>query len=75
MDENISRAGANHGQEADDNMFHAMVDPLGRPLEQRTTLYGRTTTVGKRLRPPPESYEPAAAATPVELRPRTPVTT
>lgn len=76
MDENISRAaGANHGQEADDNMFHAMVDPLGRPLEQRTTLYGRISTVGKRLRPPPESYEPVAAATPVELRPRTPVTT
>ena len=76
MDENISRAaGANHGQEADDTMFHAMVDPLGRPLEQRTTLYGRISTVGKRLRPPPESYEPVAAATPVELRPRTPVTT
>ena len=82
MDENISRAaGANHGQEADDTMFHAMVDPLGRPLEQRTTLYGRTTTVGKRLRPPPETIEPgghdhsAPAATPVELRPRTAVTT
>ena len=82
MDENISRAaGANHGQEADDTMFHAMVDPLGRPLEQRPTLYGRTTTVGKRLRPPPETLEPMThdhapvAATPVELRPRTAVTT
>ncbi len=81
MDENISRAaGANHGQEADDTMFHAMVDPLGRPLEQRTTLYGRTTTVGKRLRPPPETLEPQhdhglVSATPVELRPRTAVTT
>jgi FO synthase len=42
MDENISRAaGADHGQmmEADD--FRAMVEPLGRTLEQRTTLYGR----------------------------------
>jgi hypothetical protein len=70
MDENISRAaGANHGQEADDDMFHAMVDPLGRPLEQRTTLYGRISTVGKRLRPPPETLDPPAAGTPVELRP------
>jgi FO synthase len=52
MDENISRAaGAEHGQEMDDADFHAIVAPLGRPLEQRTTLYGRVTTVGKRLRP------------------------
>ena len=52
MDENISRAaGAEHGQELDDSDFHAIVAPLGRPLEQRTTLYGRVTTVGKRLRP------------------------
>ena len=52
MDENISRAaGASHGQEADDVMFGAIVEPLGRPLVQRTTLYGRTTTVGRRLRP------------------------
>ena len=45
MDENISRAaGAAHGQmmEADD--FAALVGPLGRRLEQRTTLYGRTST-------------------------------
>src|SRR6266568_5537660 len=45
MDENISRAaGASHGQmmEADD--FRAIVEPLGRRLEQRTTLYGRTHT-------------------------------
>ena len=34
--------------------FRAIVEPLGRPLEQRTTLYGRTNTVGRRLRPPPE---------------------
>jgi hypothetical protein len=54
-------------------MFHAIVDPLDRPLEQRTTLYGRTTTVGRRLRPPPETLAPAdldPSATPVELRPR-----
>jgi FO synthase len=51
MDENISRAaGAEHGQELDDDDFHAIVEPLGRPLEQRTTLYGRVTTTGKRLR-------------------------
>ena len=69
MDENISRAaGASHGQEADDVMFAAMTEPLGRPLEQRSTLYGRVNTVGKRLRPPPETVEPA---TPVELRLRT----
>ena len=52
MDENISRAaGASHGQELDDDGFAAIVDPLGRPLEQRTTLYGRTRTVGRALRP------------------------
>ena len=34
-----------------------IVEPLGRPLEQRTTLYGRTHTVGRRLRPPPEAVE------------------
>jgi hypothetical protein len=33
------------------------VEPLGRPLEQRTTLYGRTHTEGRRLRPPPEAVE------------------
>ena len=52
MDENISRAaGASHGQELDDDDFRAIVEPIGRTLEQRTTLYGRTTTVGRRLRP------------------------
>ena len=39
---------------------------LGRPLAQRTTLYGRTETVGKRLRPPPE-----AEFVPVDLPTRT----
>jgi FO synthase len=42
MDENISRAaGASHGQMMDEAGFRAIVEPLGRPLEQRTTLYGR----------------------------------
>jgi FO synthase len=42
MDENISRAaGASHGQLMDEEGFQALVEPLGRRLEQRTTLYGR----------------------------------
>ena len=42
MDENISRAaGASHGQGATEEDFQALVEPLGRVLEQRTTLYGR----------------------------------
>jgi hypothetical protein len=58
MDENISRAaGASHGQELDESELQAIVDPLGRPLEQRTTLYGRIRTEGRRLRPPPEMVE------------------
>ena len=53
MDENISRAaGASHGQELDEAEFRAIVEPIGRTLAQRTTLYGRTQTVGRRLRPP-----------------------
>ena len=52
MDENISRAaGADHGQELDEDDFRAIATSAGRPLEQRTTLYGRITTVGRRLRP------------------------
>jgi FO synthase len=44
MDENISRAaGASHGQAMDEAGFRAIVEPLGRTLEQRTTLYGRVT--------------------------------
>jgi FO synthase len=43
MDENISRAaGAAHGQKMSEDSFGAVVSPLGRRLEQRTTLYGRT---------------------------------
>jgi FO synthase len=42
MDENISRAaGASHGQRMDEGAFREIVEPLGRPLEQRTTLYDR----------------------------------
>jgi FO synthase len=42
MDENISRAaGAAHGQFMGEEEFNAVVAPLGRRLEQRTTLYGR----------------------------------
>jgi FO synthase len=40
MDENISRAaGATHGQAMDEPSFRALVEPLGRRLEERTTLY------------------------------------
>ena len=41
MDENISRAaGASHGQGMEPDDFAALVAPLGRPLRQRSTLYG-----------------------------------
>ena len=40
MDENISRAaGARHGQMMQADDFRAIVEPLGRTLGQRTTLY------------------------------------
>jgi len=69
MDENISRAaGASHGQELDEAELREIVEPLGRRLEQRTTLYGRTSTVGRRLRPVEDHAPPAV--TPVELRAR-----
>jgi FO synthase len=46
MNENISRAaGASHGQSLDEKEFRAVVEPLGRTLEQRTTLYGRVAGV------------------------------
>ncbi len=42
MDENISRAaGASHGQAMDEEGFRTIVEPIGRRLEQRTTLYER----------------------------------
>ena len=68
MDENISRAaGADHGQELDEDDFRAIVDPLGRPLAQRTTRYEKINTKGKRLRPrsvliPVTPHEPVTVA-------------
>ena len=42
MDENISRAaGADHGTQVTEDDFRRVVEPLGRHLVQRTTLYGR----------------------------------
>ncbi len=68
MDENISRAaGASHGQELDESELRAITEPLGRPLVQRTTLYGRTQTVGKRLRPPEDHVHGDGGDTPVVL--------
>jgi 7,8-didemethyl-8-hydroxy-5-deazariboflavin synthase CofH subunit/7,8-didemethyl-8-hydroxy-5-deazariboflavin synthase CofG subunit len=68
MDENISRAaGASHGQELDESEMRAIVEPLGRPLVQRTTLYGRTQTVGRRLRPPEDHVHGDGGDTPVVL--------
>ncbi|HZP30104.1 MAG TPA: 5-amino-6-(D-ribitylamino)uracil--L-tyrosine 4-hydroxyphenyl transferase CofH, partial [Acidimicrobiia bacterium] len=71
MDENISRAaGASHGQELTDDDFRAIAEPLGRRLEQRTTLYGPVQTVGRRLRPVDGTHvEP----TPVTISTRVPV--
>jgi FO synthase len=44
MDESISRAaGAAHGQGIEVDDFRAIVEPLGRSLEQRTTSYGKVT--------------------------------
>jgi FO synthase len=49
MDENISRAaGASHGQMMDVDGFRAIVEPLGRNLVQRTTLYGRVQSEDER---------------------------
>ncbi|MCB0977489.1 MAG: 5-amino-6-(D-ribitylamino)uracil--L-tyrosine 4-hydroxyphenyl transferase CofH, partial [Acidimicrobiales bacterium] len=42
IDENISRAaGASHGQGMDEAGFRDLVEPVGRRLVRRTTLYGR----------------------------------
>jgi FO synthase len=69
MDENISRAaGASHGQELDEAEFRQIVEPIGRTLAQRTTLYGRTQTVGRRLRPPDDAQvDGDGGATPIVL--------
>ena len=46
MDENISRAaGASHGQRMDETGFRGIVEPLGRTLEQRTTVYERVAAL------------------------------
>ena len=46
MDENISRAaGASHGQAMTVQSFHEFAESVGRPIEQRTTGYGRVATV------------------------------
>jgi len=50
INENISRAaGANHGQAATYSDFAALVGPLGRPLAQRTTLYGSVEPIETHL--------------------------
>ena len=50
MDENISRAaGAEHGQQVTEADLLGLVEPLGRRLVQRTTLYERVPA-GHRLR-------------------------
>jgi FO synthase len=65
MDENISRAaGASHGQELDEAEFRSIVEPIGRTLAQRTTLYGRTQTKGRRLRPIDDSAVAVEISTP-----------
>jgi len=49
MDENISRAaGAEHGQGVTEADLRELVEPLGRSLRQRTTLYG-DVEAGRRL--------------------------
>jgi FO synthase len=46
MDENISRAaGASHGTAMDEDGFRSWVEPIGRRIEERTTLYGRPVRV------------------------------
>ena len=62
MNENISRAaGAEHGQGVEEEDLAEVVAPLGRRLEQRTTVYGRVRTTGRRLAPT------APTATPVTI--------
>jgi FO synthase len=61
MNENISRAaGAEHGQGVEEEDLAEVVAPLGRPLEQRTTVYGRVRTAGRRL---PASVTPVTIGT------------
>ena len=47
MNENISRAaGASHGQEMTEGSFREIVEPLGRTLRQRSTLYEKSHDKG-----------------------------
>jgi FO synthase len=47
MDENISRAaGAVHGQGLTEEDFRAIVEPIGRRLRRRDTLYGPAEPAG-----------------------------
>ena len=68
MDENISRAaGASHGTAMDEAAFRAWVEPIGRTLEQRTTLYGRPAVTGalghhQALGPPIRHGRPGAVS-------------
>jgi FO synthase len=65
MNENISRAaGAEHGQGVEEEDLAEVVRPLGRPLEQRTTLYGRIRTAGRRLPAPPPAGTPVTIGRP-----------
>ena len=49
MNENISRAaGASHGQEMTEDSFREIVEPLGRTLRQRSTLYDKATEFAAR---------------------------
>jgi FO synthase len=51
MDENISRAaGAAHGQAMTEHRFAELVAPLGRRLQQRSTLYERVDTTTHTVR-------------------------
>ena len=64
MNESISRAaGASFGQEMPPERMEELIRAAGRMPRQRTTLYGRTRTVGRRLRPVEEHATPQ----PVEL--------
>ena len=63
MDENISRAaGASHGQMMQADGFRSLVEPLGRRLEQRTTLYGRVAPTGDRCRQAHTVVRPTTSA-------------
>jgi FO synthase len=54
MNENISRAaGAQHGQGATEEDFRRAVEPLGRHLVRRTTLYDRLPDAAPLLDPTP----------------------